>query len=268
MGFVLGERGYEFIAGPSGAGGHGVTTSGFDGVAYNPRTGDLILGDNKTFKRVGNVVSATAIDPEKNLQKNLKGMIAQIENHPNLGDFPNRSVVLQRLKTADQGLAAWIKGGRQGSPNLRGVRLMVFNAGGNSTGVGGKLARTGVVQFEDLNASPRVRVAQSAATDGAKIRVAADDTRIRIASDPPETPRATVISETEGLETPRVRRRAPRRRRDRQCRRGPGAGFLQSAMKDKIKTDLANLPQPRPDPRGASTFLKDPTWPGPCGWST
>ena len=63
-------------------------------MAYNPRTGDLILGDNKTFKRVGNVVSATAIDPEKNLQKNLKAMIAQIENRPNLGDFPNRSVVL------------------------------------------------------------------------------------------------------------------------------------------------------------------------------
>ncbi len=259
MGFVLGERGYEFIAGPSGAGGHGVTTSGFDGVAYNPRTGDLILGDNKTFKRVGNVVSATAIDPEKNLQKNLKGMIAQIENHPNLGDFPNRSVVLQRLKTADQGLAAWIKGGRQGSPNLGGVRLMVFNAGGNSTGVGGKLARTGVVQFEDLNASPRVRVAQSAATDGAKIRVAADDTRIRIASDPPETPRATVISETEGLETPRV---SSARSRVVGAIANVGAGlalgFLQSAMKDKIKTDLANLPQPRPDPRGASTFLKDP----------
>jgi hypothetical protein len=29
-------------------------------------------------------------------------------------------------------------------------------------------------------------------------------------------------------------------------------------MKDKIKSDLANLPQPRPDPRSAPQFFKDP----------
>jgi hypothetical protein len=36
MGFHLGERGYYFIEGPSGAGGHAANARGFDGVAYNP----------------------------------------------------------------------------------------------------------------------------------------------------------------------------------------------------------------------------------------
>lgn len=240
MGFVLGDRGYEFIAGPSGAGGHGITTSGFDGVAYNPTTGDLILGDNKSFKRIGNVTSATAIDPERNLQKNLKAMIAQIENHPNLGDFPNRSVVLQRLKSADQGMTAWINGGRQGTPNLGGVRLVVFNAGGNSTGVGGKLARTGVVQFEDLNA-PRIRVAPVTTET------------------PPETPRVRVISETEGFEAPHVSMvRSAVVGAVANIGAGLALGFLQSEMKDKIKSDLSNLQQPKPDPRSTPHFFRDP----------
>jgi hypothetical protein len=251
MGFVLGERGYEFIDGPSGAGGHGITSSGFDGVAYNPRTGDLVIGDNKSFRRVGNVTSATALDPEVNLQKNLKATINHIENQPNLGNFPNRSVVLQRLKSADQGLTAWIKGGRQGTPNLGGTRLVVFNAGGNSTGVGGKLARTGVVQFEDLNASPRIRVAPST-TETPRVRVA-------VGAEPPETPRVRVISETEGLGAPHVSMvRTAVVGMIANVGAGLALGFLQSAMKDKIKSDLANLPQPRPDPRSAPQFFKDP----------
>lgn len=253
MGFILGQEGYEFVDGPSGAGGHGVTTSGFDGVAYNPRTGDLIIGDNKSLKRLGNVSSATALDPEINLQKNLKRMIDHIENHPNLGNFPNRSVVLQRLKSAEQGLNTWIKGGRQGSPNLGGTRLVVFNAGGNSTGVGGKLAKTGLVQFEDLNA-PRVRV--RVATTGAT------QTRVRVAAEVGaelETPRVRVVTETEGLNSVHV----PSGRSMvvgaiANIGAGLALGFLQSAMKEKIKSDLANLPQPKPDPRSTRQLFKDP----------
>ena len=251
MGFILGEDGYEFIDGPSGAGGHGVTTSGFDGVAYNPRTGDLILGDNKSLKRIGNVTSATAIDPEVNLQKNLQRMIDHIENHPKLGNFPNRTIVLQRLKSTEQSLGAWIKGGRQGSPNLGGVRLVVFNAGGNSTGVGGRLAKTGLVQFEDLNA-PRAR-----------FRVAASgETRVRVAADVGaelETPRVRIVSEAEGLKTPHVSIvRSAVVGAIANVGAGLAVGFLQSVMKDKIKSDLSNLPQPKPDPRGTPQFFKDP----------
>ncbi len=253
MGFILGQEGYEFIDGPSGAGGHGVTTSGFDGVAYNPRTGDLIIGDNKSLKRLGNVSSATALDPEVNLQKNLKRMIDHIENHPNLGNFPNRSVVLQRLKSTEQGLDTWIKGGRQGTPNLGGTRLVVFNAGGNSTGVGGKLAKTGLVHFEDLNA-PRVRL-RVATTGGTQ-------TGVRVAADVGaelETPRVRIVTETEGLNSVH----APSGRSMvvgaiANIGAGLALGFLQSAMKDKIKSDLANLPQPKPDPRSTRQLFKDP----------
>ena len=249
MGFILGQEGYEFIDGPSGAGGHGVTTSGFDGVAYNPRTGDLLVGDNKSLKRFGNVTSATAIDPEVNLQRNLQRMINHIENNPNLSNFPNRATALQRLKSAEQGMSAWIKGGRQGSPNLGGVRLVVFNAGGNSNGVGGKLGRTGLVQFEDLNA-PRVRVADSSTP---RIRVAAE------VGAELETPRVRVVSEAEGLGTGHVSMvRSAVIGAVASVGSGLLLGFLQSAMKDKIKSDLGNLPQPKPDPRSTSQFFKDP----------
>jgi hypothetical protein len=253
MGFILGQEGYEFIDGPSGAGGHGVTTSGFDGVAYNPGTGDLIIGDNKSLKRLGNVSSASALDPEVNLQKNLKRMIDHVENHPNLGNFPNRSVVLQRLKSAEQGMNTWIKGGRQGTPNLGGTRLVVFNAGGNSTGVGGKLAKTGLVHFEDLNAPRvRVRVAPTGATQ----------TRVRVAAEVGaelETPRVRIVTETEGLNSAHV----PSGRSMvvgaiANIGAGLALGFLQSTMKDKIKSDLANLPQPKPDPRSSGQLFKDP----------
>jgi hypothetical protein len=63
MGFFLGERGYFFVEGPSGAAGHGVTTSGFDGVAFNPSSGHLIIYDNKSFARAANVSTATAVEP-------------------------------------------------------------------------------------------------------------------------------------------------------------------------------------------------------------
>jgi hypothetical protein len=253
MGFILGEEGYEFIDGPSGAAGHGVTSSGFDGVAYNPRTGDLIIGDNKSFKRLGNVTSATALDPERNLQQNLRRMIDHIENHPNLGNFPNRSTVLQRLKSAEQGMNAWIRGGRQGTPNLGGTRLVVFNAGGNSTGVGGKLAKTGLVQFEDLNA-PRVRV-RVATTGGTR-------TGVRVAADVGaelETPRVRIVTETEGLESVHIPSGSSMVvGAIANIGAGLALGFLQSAMKDKIKSDLANLPQPNLDPRSTRQLFKDP----------
>ena len=61
MGFYWGERGYFIVDGPSGAGGHAANASGFDGVAFNPNTGHMVIYDNKAFARAGNVYSATAI---------------------------------------------------------------------------------------------------------------------------------------------------------------------------------------------------------------
>jgi hypothetical protein len=248
MGFILGAEGYEFIDGPSGAGGHGVTAAGFDGVAYNPRTGDLILGDNKTFKRVGNVTSATAIDPERNLQQNLRGMISHLQNNPNLrAGTPNRIAVLQRLVAADRALTQWIAAGRPaGQLNLGGVRLMVFNAGGNSTGVGGRLALSGAVGFRDLNAPPRIRVAADAA-ESVRLRVATETPRVRVAIDEgmhvdahPPMARSAVIASIASLGA------------------GIALGILQAGMKDAMLNSLEKLQQPRPDPRSAVSYFSDP----------
>jgi hypothetical protein len=72
-GFLLGGKGYVILDGPSGSGGHDITTPGLDGAAYNPHTDDLLIYDNKSFKRGGNVGSATAIT--NNLAQNLPVLI-------------------------------------------------------------------------------------------------------------------------------------------------------------------------------------------------
>jgi hypothetical protein len=244
MGFTLGEQGYQFIDGPSGAGGHGITSSGFDGVAFNPKTGDLILGDNKTFKRVGNVTSATAIDPGVNLQKNLRTMIKHVETHPNLARVPSRDAILQRLRAADRAVTQWIADGRPpGKLNLGGVRLVVFNAWGKSTGVGGKLGRSGAVQFQDLNASSRTRVV-------------AESTRVRVATEPPRVRVVTGVDMRPVPAIPTVRSVVL----GSMISLGSGIalGILQAGMKDAMLKSLENLKQPRPDPRDAPSFFSDP----------
>jgi hypothetical protein len=84
MGFFLGERGYFFVEGPSGAAGHGTTTSGFDGVAFNPKTRRLIIYDNKSFARAGNVRSATAIEPRLNLVQNPEAVMARLQRRADI----------------------------------------------------------------------------------------------------------------------------------------------------------------------------------------
>jgi hypothetical protein len=59
IGFWLGDKGYVIIEGPSGTGGHGINAHGFDGIAFNPDTGDLIIYDNKSLARSGNASSAS-----------------------------------------------------------------------------------------------------------------------------------------------------------------------------------------------------------------
>ncbi len=144
MGFFLGERGYFFIDGPSGAGGHSTTASGFDGVAFNPQTHNLIIYDNKAYARSGNVSGATAIDPSKNLGKNLDDMIGIVQV---LNDLPNRAEILnllQQTRTAVQNGTGW--------PG--NVDVAVSNASGQSSGVGSRLTAAGI-KFIDYYNAPR-----------------------------------------------------------------------------------------------------------------
>lgn len=248
-GFILGQQGYEFIDGPSGSGGHAANASGFDGVAYNPKTGDLILGDNKTFRRVGNVTSATAIDPAVNLEKNLQRMIRHIETEPNLARFPNRDTVLQWLRSADRALTQWKAAGRPaGRLNLGGVRLVVFNARGNSTGVGGKLGRSGAVHFQDVNAPPQIRVA----TEPARIRVATEPPRVRVVTEAEIHTPARILSGRRAVVGGLAKMVGP----------AVALGILHWGMKEAMAKNLENLKQPQPDPRDAPNYLSDPNTAG------
>src|SRR5262245_7496061 len=93
MGFFLGQSGYFFVEGPGGSAGHGVTAAGFDGVAFNPKSGHLIIYDNKAHNRV-TISSAPAIDPQRNLRQNLDGLIQRVEG---MSHMPNQAEILDLL---------------------------------------------------------------------------------------------------------------------------------------------------------------------------
>lgn len=143
MGFYWGERGYFIVDGPSGAGGHAANASGFDGVAFNPNTGHMVIYDNKAFARAGNVYSATAISD--NLAKNLDTLRARVAARP---DIPQQRTILTNISDARAALTPGT-----GASWPRNVQLAVSNASGQSTGVGGKLAN-GTIQFIDYQNAP------------------------------------------------------------------------------------------------------------------
>lgn len=140
MGFILGEQGYVFIDGPGGAGGHGITSPGFDGVAYNPRSNHLIIYDNKAYRKTGNVGRASAIDGAR-LVANLSGMEAKVRSMQDLPDRDRILGLLLQLRKAVRDGRAW--------PTK--VQIAVTNAGGRSTGVTTRLSRRGIefVHWED-----------------------------------------------------------------------------------------------------------------------
>jgi hypothetical protein len=143
MGFFLGEQGYFFVEGPSGAAGHGVTTKGFDGVAFNPKTRQLIIYDNKAFAGVGNVSRASAIDPAKNLGQNLDGLIKRVQT---MTDMPYQSEILSLLRQTRRAL-------QTGTGWPSNVQLSVSNASGRVAGVTGRLAKSGI-RFIDYYHAP------------------------------------------------------------------------------------------------------------------
>jgi hypothetical protein len=144
MGFFFGERGYFFVEGPSGAAGHGITSPGFDGVAYNPKTRHLIIYDNKAFGRSSNVRGASAIDPNKNLSQNLDRLIQRVNGITNLPQKAEILDLLRRTRSAVQIGHYW--------PG--NVQIAVSNASGQSTGVNQRLSRSGI-QFIDYNQALR-----------------------------------------------------------------------------------------------------------------
>jgi hypothetical protein len=150
MGFHFGERGYFIVEGPSGAGGHGITSHGFDGVAFYPETKDLIIYDNKAYKKLGNVGSASAI--EKNLEQNLEELIGRVSKTSAGREMPHSGEILKQLRSA-------LKAVRTGKGWPKGVRLAISNASGNSLQVSKKLAGAGIkwINHNDLRGLQRAR---------------------------------------------------------------------------------------------------------------
>jgi hypothetical protein len=144
-GFFFGPQGYFMVDGPSGAGGHASNARGFDGVAFNPRTDDLIIYDNKAYRANGNVASASAVDPARNLATNLDDMIAHLQGQR---DIPRRIQIIDLLRQTRQSITT------SGVAPPRNVRIAVTNSGGASTGISGGLSSRGLV-FIDTNAAPK-----------------------------------------------------------------------------------------------------------------
>lgn len=117
---------------------------GFDGAAFNPKTRNLIIYDNKSFAGAGNVGSASAIDPKRNLAPNLEGLIARVLSIPGLPSRMEVLDLLRRTHMAIQSKASW-------PPN---VAIAVSNAGGRSTGVTPRLAALGI-KFIDYYQAPQ-----------------------------------------------------------------------------------------------------------------
>jgi hypothetical protein len=135
--FVLGKMGLEIVIGPGGEKGHKLTTSGFDIVADDPRTGELLIVDNKAVGGVRKIQDASALTT--NLVTNLKRTINQVQK---IQDFPRKTDVLKNLNAALNAVSG-------GKPLPKNVRLVVTNAAGFATGVGSKLTKQGV-EFIDL----------------------------------------------------------------------------------------------------------------------
>jgi hypothetical protein len=136
------EDGWAVVRGPSGAAGHGITQRGEDGLMFNRITKELHVVDNKSLKAERDVGSATAIDPRRNLRRNLRDMIRYVRGQP-LADLPMRQEVLSRLSKTWAAID-------EGRPLPARVSLVVTNYGGRSTGVTDALARQGVT-FRDVN---------------------------------------------------------------------------------------------------------------------
>jgi hypothetical protein len=134
MGFgYSNDKGWIFVEGPSGKAGHGVTTKGFDGVAYNVKADELHIVDNKALRTQTTAYNATAIT--KNLKINLDTLIERVQGMK-MPD-PPQTRILQLLKQMQSAVAS-------GTKIPSNTKLIITGEAGQVQAVGGKLNKTGV----------------------------------------------------------------------------------------------------------------------------
>jgi hypothetical protein len=125
------EKGWIFIQGPSGAGGHGITQPGFDGIAYNIAADELHILDNKALT-ADTASSSTALTT--NVLKNLDDAITTVRG---MQDLPSRIKILGLLTRARAAVAG-------GTRIPRNVKLVITGEAGNVRAVSGRLAGRGL----------------------------------------------------------------------------------------------------------------------------
>ena len=122
--FIWGERGYELVFGPSGAGGKSTSASGLDGLPWQAATKSLALWDNKQSVNPGALYSATAVN--ENLLRSVEGAIGQVS----ATSHPDRTAILDKLQ---QFRLALTDPANHAAPD--GVRIVISNAGGYAGGI-------------------------------------------------------------------------------------------------------------------------------------
>jgi vacuolar-type H+-ATPase subunit H len=143
MGFAYGEKGWQFLDGPSGAGGHPWNAAGLDGVAFRAGADgklEVEILDNKAFSGTRNVSDVSAMT--KNLPTNLTDLAREVakphyDGVPRIGDLRDTINAARDAAVAKQPLP----------PN---VSLNVTTFAGRSGGVTSKLAGEGV-RFKGTN---------------------------------------------------------------------------------------------------------------------
>jgi hypothetical protein len=151
LAFALGERGLRIVAGPSGPGGHRLTGSGFDTIAYDPRTREVWLMDNKASGSLDKAAGEKATALGKNLMKSLKQAIDIVRS---MRAFPDKAIVASQLQDALDAV-------RNGLPLPSGVKLKVTNAGGYAGGA--RNLPKGVEYMDVVGPAPRAARAKDVA---------------------------------------------------------------------------------------------------------
>ncbi|MFI6360583.1 hypothetical protein ACIBJF_50620 [Streptomyces sp. NPDC050743] len=137
MGFAYGEKGFAFLEGPSGGGGHAWNAGGFDGVAFRTAVDgklEVRIPDNKANYETKNVSDASAITT--NLAKNLE----KLANKISTADYDTVPRISELRKTLNAAAAA----AKAGQPLPSNVTLDLTTFAGNSKGITGTLGGKGV----------------------------------------------------------------------------------------------------------------------------
>jgi hypothetical protein len=246
------KEGWQIVEGPSGSGGHGVTTKGFDGIAYHPKNDELHIYDNKAFKKSTSTSSATAIDPAKNLEKNLDSAIDRLTKAK---DLPNRIRVIELMKKGRDAL----KSGKSMPGN---VKLVVTGSGGAVTSVSEALRKRGVIfkaepTKDPIPVAPKTKPpANQPPPSAPKKSAGAKTPAAPMAEDAPAKKTAPRARGGSGAAVPTPAQTVTRMGMN--VAAGVAVGLFQAAWKDRVTSDLQSLPRPNVDKRSGAEFLLDP----------